>query len=132
MLSSKRLQEFNDMPNANALDSLVRRFAQAVIDQENATSRFDIEGANMHARRVSAVFDELCKHGDPGRETLTKLFKHESGQVRVTTAAFLLRYAHDRARAVLAAEAKGDGLLALAAGQAIQRWEDGTWELDPG
>jgi hypothetical protein len=120
------------MPNANALNSLVRRFAQAVIDQENATTRFDIEGANMHARRVSAVFDELCKHGDPGREALTKLFEHESGQVRVTTAAFLLRYAHDRARAVLATEAKGDGLLALAAGQATQRWEDGTWELDPG
>jgi hypothetical protein len=120
------------MSNAHVPDTLVRQFAQAVIDQENATSRFDVEGANVHARRVSTIFDELCKYGDPGREALTTLFKHKCGQVRVTTAAFLLRYAHARARAVLEAEAKGDGLLALAAGQAIERWEDGTWELDPG
>jgi hypothetical protein len=38
----------------------------------------------------------------------------------------------DRAKAVLQAEANGKGRLAFEAAQALERWKDGTWELDPG
>jgi hypothetical protein len=79
----------------------------------------------------SAAFDELVQHGDVGREALASLLSHENPDVRVAAAAFLLRYCHDRAEAVLLAESRGKGLLAFKASQALERWKEGTWELDP-
>jgi hypothetical protein len=61
---------------------------------------------------------------------LAALLADERPEVRVKAAAFLLGFAHDRARAVLEAEAGGAGLLAFEAAQALARWEEGTWELD--
>jgi hypothetical protein len=43
----------------------------------------------------------------------------------------LLRYQHDRARVVLETEGRGKGLVAFGAMQALKRWDEGTWALDP-
>lgn len=52
--------------------------------------------------------------------------------VRVMAAAHLLRYRTAEARAVLEEAAKGTGLVPFGAQQALKRWEEGTWALDPG
>lgn len=112
-------------------EELVKRFAEAVIAESDARKR----GAANVGKLVNeyiAAFDAVCAKGNEGRETLTSLFDHERAEVRITAAAFLLRYAEDRARAVLVAEAKGKGTLAFEAAQALQRWEEGEWDLDPG
>lgn|GEM_PF-3435773 len=46
-------------------------------------------------------------------------------------AAHLLRYRTDEAKAVLEEAAKGQGLIPFGAQQALKRWEEGTWALDP-
>jgi hypothetical protein len=46
-------------------------------------------------------------------------------------ATFLLRHCGETARRVLEAEATKDGLIAFGAEQALRRWEEGTWMLDP-
>lgn len=46
-------------------------------------------------------------------------------------AAFLLRYRTTEALHVLREAAKGSGLIAFEASEAIKRWEERTWELDP-
>jgi hypothetical protein len=56
---------------------------------------------------------------------------HERADVRVTAAAYLLRHRTGQALQVLREAAKGSGLTAFEASQAIQRWEENTWELDP-
>jgi hypothetical protein len=91
----------------------------------------DVETGNRHALAASAAFDAIRQFGDQGRESFASLLSHERADVRVTAAAFLLRYCHERARAVLEKEAAGDGLLAFEAAQALERWREGTWELDP-
>jgi hypothetical protein len=113
------------------LASLVESFAASVIGQDEATRRANPTEATRQAERLLSAFDGLRAAGDPGREALTALLAHTNGHVRVQAAACLLRYCHDRARAVLEAEAKGRGLLAFTASQALARWEDGTWDLDP-
>jgi hypothetical protein len=113
------------------LDLLVKKFAEAVMHQKDAIKRADPKAANEHAKDQLAAFDELRAHGNAGREALTVLFDHESADVRVSAAAFLLRYCESRARAVLETEARRKGLPAFAASQALTRWEDGEWELDP-
>jgi hypothetical protein len=113
------------------IDALVAKFADSVAAQSDAMKKGNVEGGNRHAADYCAAFNALRLHGDRGREALTALFMHERADVRITAAAFLLRYCHDRARAVLEVEAKGNDLLAFEAAQALERWQEGTWELDP-
>jgi hypothetical protein len=56
---------------------------------------------------------------------------HERPDVRVMAAAYLLRHRTAEALAVLREAAKGSGMVAFEASQAIGRWEDKTWALDP-
>ena len=114
------------------LEGLVKKFADAVVAQSEAQKGGDWRTGNKHAKAYIAAFKALRAHGDQGREALSSLLTHERVDVRTTAAAYLLRYCEDRARPVLETAAKGKGVDAFLAGQALERWEDGTWELDPG
>jgi hypothetical protein len=52
--------------------------------------------------------------------------------VRAMAAAFLLRHRTDVAQHVLEELARGEGFVAFSAGETLKRWEEKTWELDPG
>jgi hypothetical protein len=43
----------------------------------------------------------------------------------------VLRHRTTEARAVLEAIARGEGLAAFEASEALERWDEGTWALDP-
>ena len=112
-------------------EELVEQFAQHVQAETEAGWRGDAPAANRHADEYLAVFDKLRARGDTGRDALAVLLHHPRMDVRVTAAAFLLRYRTKEARAVLEEAAKGKGVVPFEAQQALQRWEEGTWSLDP-
>ncbi|AFE05626.1 hypothetical protein COCOR_04094 [Corallococcus coralloides DSM 2259] len=114
------------------LEDLVEQFAQNVVAQNEAIFRGDAKTGNKHARKYGAAVDRLFAHGNAGRDALTVLLKHERMDVRVMAAAHLLRYRTVEAKAVLEEAAKGQGLVPFGAQQALKRWEEGTWALDPG
>ncbi|WP_434385678.1 DUF2019 domain-containing protein [Melittangium boletus] len=114
-----------------SLEELVDEFARHVEAQTAAIWRGDPKTGNTHADRYLAAFDKLCAHGGAGRDALAVLFVHPSMDVRTTAAAFLLRHRTAEAKAVLEEAAKGEGLVAFASAQALKRWEEGTWALDP-
>ncbi len=114
------------------LEELVEQFAENVAAQTDAIWRGDAKTGNKHARRYGAVFDKLRAHGNAGRDALAVLLKHPRMDVRVTAAACLLRHRTAEAKAVLEEAAKGEGLVPFGAQQALLRWEEGTWALDPG
>jgi hypothetical protein len=113
------------------LEKWVEEFARHVEAQTEAIWRGDAKTGNKHADQCLAAFDKLCAHGDAGRDALASLFSHPNMDVRTTAAAFLLRYRTTEARAILEEAAKGKGLVAFASAQALKRWEEGTWALDP-
>lgn len=113
------------------IKSLVEQFADAVEAQNEAMSRGDADSGNQAAKQYAAAFAELRRRGDAGREALASLFVDNRKAVRIMAAAYLLRFAGDRARAVLEREAQGPGLLSFGAAQALKRWNEGTWSLDP-
>ncbi len=113
------------------LEKLVEAFAQNVAAQTDAIWRGDAKTGNKHARRYIAVFDKLRAHGDAGREALTVLFTHPRMDVRVSAAAYLLRYRTAEARAILEAAAQGKGLVPFEASMVLKHWTEGTWALDP-
>ncbi len=115
-----------------SLEEMVEQFAQNVAAQTEAIWRGDARTGNKHARKYGAAVDKLLAHGDVGREALLVLLEHDRMDVRVMAAAHLLRYRTAEAKAVLEEAAKGEGLIPFCAQQALKRWEEGTWALDPG
>lgn len=114
-----------------SFEKLVEAFARHAAAQTDALWRGDAKTGNKHARQVSAAFDKLCAHGNLGRDALAALFTHPRMDVRVKPAAFLLRHKTEEAKAVLKEAAQGEGLVSFSASEALKRWEQGTWALDP-
>ncbi|WNG16723.1 DUF2019 domain-containing protein [Cystobacter fuscus] len=113
------------------LQGLVAEFARHVQAETEAAWRGDSRTANKHVDQCLAVFDKLRAHGNTGRDALAVLFTHPRMDVRVSAAALLLRHRTAEAKAVLEEAAKGKGLVPFEASQALKRWEEGTWALDP-
>jgi len=114
----------------NAAD-LVRQFAESVVAQDVCLDQGDAKTGNKHARRRIAAFRKLRAMGDSGREALAALLRDPRPNVRTLAAAYLLRYKTTDALAVLREVSRGRGMSAFGASEAIKRWEEGTWQLDP-
>jgi hypothetical protein len=110
---------------------LVTIFTSAVINQTEAIRNGKASTGNEHAKRYIAAFKKLRELGDTGRDCLVPLLDHPRADVREMAAVYLLRYKTREALEVLRKEAAGVGLVAFGAQQAIKRWEEGTWKLDP-
>jgi hypothetical protein len=113
------------------LEKIVQDFALHVEAQTEATWRGDVKTGNKHAKKSIAAFMKLRSIGDAGRDALAVLFSHPRMDVRVMAAVFLLRHRTAEAKAVLEEAAKGQGLVPFGASEALKRWEEGTWALDP-
>ncbi|WP_084609469.1 DUF2019 domain-containing protein [Archangium violaceum] len=114
-----------------SLEELVEAFARHTAAQTDAIFRGDAKAGNKHANKRLAAFKKLRAHGDAGRDALAVLFKHPRMDVRVMAAAYLLRHRTAESKAVLADISKGEGLAAFGASEALKRWEEGVWALDP-
>ncbi len=118
-----------------SIDDLLDEFVFCTLAQtrEILGSKGSVRRGNRYAAKALRVFDELRKkHGDRGRDALATLFQHEEDDVRSAAAALLLRYKTGEAMGVLHEVAeKGKGLIAFESAQAIKRWEEGDWHLDP-
>lgn len=113
------------------LEELVEQFAENVAAQTDAIWQGDARTGNRHARKYGTAFDKLRAHGDAGRDALAVLLKHPRMDVRVMAAAHLLRHRTAESKAVLEEAARGEGMIPFGAQQALKRWEEGTWALDP-
>ena len=108
---------------------LVEEFADAVRTWAN---EYQSKDAALSAKRSLDAFMELRnKYGDRGRDALKSLLKDSSPYVRSHAAAFLLRHCTSEAVSVLDEVARGKGMVAFSARQALERWKEGTWALDP-
>jgi hypothetical protein len=112
-------------------EKLVEEFAYHVQAQTEQIMGGDAKIGNKHAKKAIAIFMQLRASGDAGRDALAMLFTHPRMDVRVSAAALLLRHRTAEAKAVLEEAAKGKGLVPFEASEALKRWEEGTWALDP-
>jgi hypothetical protein len=120
------------MTDQELIDELVRDFAHSVVQQTEEIANGDAEVGNKYARRYINAFERLRSLGDVGRDSLASLFNHERADVRAMAATFLLRHRTHQALQILReVAATRQGLAAFGAMQAIKRWEEGDWHLDP-
>lgn len=115
------------------IDALVREYANAIVATSEMSLSDPVSKHNVQMNRASRAWKKLVsKYGDEGRDAFCQLLGHPNAVVRVNAAALLLRYRNRAAMSVLMTEAKkGPSLLAFTAQQALQRWEEGDWHLDP-
>ena len=113
------------------VEKLIQQFADHVTAQTDAIRRGDPKTGNQHAKQYLRAIKALQDLGDQGRDALVPLMYAGRDDVRAMAAAFLLRHRHEEARRVLEDLACGEGLVAFGAGEALKRWEEGTWQLDP-
>ncbi len=116
-----------------SLEELVREFAFSVVAQREAMAKGKPRRGNRFADRRAEAFDKLVSvYGDHGREALKTLLRHGDPETRGMAAVYLLRYCTDEALPVLEELVqKEKGLIALKGAEAIKRWEEGDWHLDP-
>lgn len=114
------------------IESLVIEFADNVCAQSECIQRGDATTGNKHARKYIRALERLREFGDEGRDALAPLMHDSRDDVRLMAAVFLLRHRHAEARAVLETLASANkGLASFGADQALKRWDEGTWDLDP-
>lgn len=117
---------------SDLLVQLVDEFAEAVCKQKDSIRRGDTRAGNRYAKKYVAAFRKLRSFGNDGRDALASLLYCENLDVRVMAAAFLLRYKNKEALKILREAAVGKGLAAFGASEALKRWEENDWSLDPG
>jgi len=113
------------------IEALIQEFGDCVAAQSRCIEEGDAKTGNAYAERYAAAFDQLRKYGNAGRNALAMLMDDGRADVRVMAAAFLLRHSEEKALSVLRREAQAPGLVGFGAEQALERWKDGTWSLDP-
>lgn len=113
------------------VSKLVDQFAKGVQGQTDAIWQGDSETSNRMSKLYIDAFAELRDAGEDGIVALAGLFMHSRPDVRCMAAAYLLRRRHGEAVRVLRELSEGKGLVAFEASQALKRWEEGTWKLDP-
>ena len=111
---------------------LVSVFRENTIAQTDAIWNHGRPG-NAFATKSSRAFQKLVQqYGDAGRDAFAILMTDLRPDVRVTAAAYLLRYRHKEAMQVLRQGASQlKGMTGFEAGEAIKRWNEGVWQLDP-
>ncbi len=112
------------------LAKLAEELAHSAIEQDEAILAGDIQASRRYGNRLVSRWQRIQRLGDAAKEELSKFLDHPNASARLAAAAFLLKFKHDEAMAVLRDLAKGEGLVSFSAQECIKRWEEGTWDLD--
>lgn len=112
------------------LKRLLHRFAAAAQAHAAAIEAMDEATANRHAFMLQGLYREIVLTGEVGREELLALADSNRKDVAGMAAVYSLRYCPEHAIAVLRRLSSEAGLLGFRASMALERWEQGEWDLE--
>ncbi len=109
---------------------LVEQFAEAAEKSFEAILKGDWRENNKWVKRQVKAFQQITEIGEVAREELLTLLEHENLAIAKSAAAFSLKYATEKSKTTLARISQEPGILGFEAQQALQRWEEGSWQLE--
>lgn len=112
------------------IHQLIDTFAEETRKHYDTTMKGDWKQTNKHAKRISSTFLAITEIGEEARNALLQLAKGEDEIVASMAATYSLKYATDEAKLVLNRIARRSDLLGFKAAQALQRWQEGAWQLE--
>ena len=116
------LEDGNNVMNTEH-EKLIRQFANAVIEQNEAIERHDIKSGNKFANKYIKASETLIGAGGEGIRAFACLLDDRRIAVRVMAASYLLPYCTNEAIPILRKAAGGKGITALGAYMTLKRWE---------
>ena len=111
-------------------EKLAAELVDAAIRGDEAVMAGDSKQARKQSKILVKKWESICEIGYEAKEVLAQQLHHPNPSARSAVAAFLLKFRHEEAMAVLKELAKGDGLVPFQCQEAIKRWEEGTWSLE--
>ena len=112
------------------VEELIEKFVQAAKSHYVASLAGDWRTANKEAAKIRKTIKTLRSHGENAREALLAQTDNQDLSVSAMAAAYSLKYAPEKSISVLIRIAKEPGLIGFEAGQALQRWKEGEWNLE--
>src|SRR3954469_23257048 len=111
------------MSASDTVEGFVAEFVRSVIEQTKALGRRDPNVGNRFAIKYCYAADQLLKRDPDGLNAFSTLLKDSRIDVRTMAAAFLIPFKTSESKAVLELSAQGQGIVALGAKMALERWE---------
>lgn len=112
------------------IKSLIDSFSRAAKNQYLASINGDWKTANKEISTLRQVFNKICKINEPARKKLLTLTESDDLAVASMAAFYSLKYDPDKSISILKKIAEEPGLIGFQATQAIQRWNEGKWDLE--
>lgn len=112
------------------IQKLIDTFAAETRKHYVATLKGDWKQTNKHAEEISTAFQAITQIGEEARNALLQLAMGEDEVVASMAATYSLKYAPNEAVLVLNQIARRSNLLGFEAAQALQRWQERTWQLE--
>ncbi len=112
------------------VDKVVSAFAEAAKLHYQAILAGNYKVTNKHAKAIEKAFRKIAAMGPEARQALLDKVDDGDSAVAVMAATFSLKFDTERALNALRRISSDPGLMGLRAQQAIQRWEEGTWQLE--
>ncbi len=109
---------------------LVEQFAEAAEKSFEAALKGDWRENNKWVKRQVKAFQQIIEIGDVARDELLTLLEYENLAIAKSAAVFSLKYATQQSIVTLKKIAQEPGMLGFEAKQALQRWEEGNWQLE--
>jgi carbamate kinase len=115
---------------ARDIERRIENFVKAARAHYAATLAGDHEKVNAQAKSLQRAFQEIVALGDVGRDALLVKAENEEVAVAAMAAVYSLRHNTAKAIEILRHIAMQPGLIGFEAQQALQRWEEGSWQLE--
>ena len=112
------------------IDRLISVFADAAEQHYSAMMQGDWRETNKQAKRIARAFREITAIGESARRELLALADNEDLAVASMAAAYSLKFDTERAKTALQRIAMEPGMIGFRAEQALQRWDEGAWQLE--
>jgi hypothetical protein len=111
-------------------EKLVAEFVAASEKSAQALVIGDSKVNNKWVKKQVKVFKQIVSIGDIARDELVRLLDAENLDIALSAAVFSLKYSTEKSLTTLKKIAQEPGLLGFRAQQAIQRWEEGSWQIE--
>ena len=118
------------MRNKQDYKKIVEKFAEATEKSFAARLTGNWRENNKWVKRQVQAFQQVIEANNEAREELLTLLNHQNPVIAKSAAVFSLKYATEQSIAILTRISKEPGILGFEAQQALQRWKEGSWQLE--
>jgi hypothetical protein len=110
----------------NSTEELIRLYAQAASEHEEAQVRRDYQAGNPPADRIASIYRELRNRGREHQQRLLSLLTSNDPGVRLWAASHALEFEPSKGETVLGAFLTTEGILAFCARITLDEWRKGA------